>query len=274
VYRSVDGGTTWTLALTEADAFQPQMAAGGGMAVVSAVGFSRPAELLVSTDGGVTWVARPHPTSPQFGASPPLFADGAGRIYVEDGNRLLRSADLGVTWTALGAAGSPSNRVASLHHDAGALCLGTSEGVWCSANDGVTFAAANAGLPGGGTVRIVALARDTGRYVALTAADGVFVSDAATAEVPRPAGLAPSLIVTPNPAAGAAEVVVELPAATTATVEVFDAVGRRAARLHAGPLAAGTHHLPLETGVLPPGVYVVRLSAGRDVTTRRFVSMR
>jgi hypothetical protein len=41
-------------------------------------------------------------------------------------------------------------------------------------------------------------------------------------------------------------------------VEVFDALGRRVAILHDGPLAAGAHTLELDAASLPPGHYIVR----------------
>ena len=145
------------------------------------------------------------------------------------------------------------------------------EGVWCSTDDGATFAAANAGLPAGD---IPGLVRDGTRYYALTGSDGVFASDAATAGAPRPADGALSLTISPNPSAGATELVMDLPRASAAAVDVFDAVGRRAARLHDGPLAAGRHAFMLDARALPPGVYLVRVTAGADVMTRRLVSVR
>jgi hypothetical protein len=48
--------------------------------------------------------------------------------------------------------------------------------------------------------------------------------------------------------------------AQTVRVEVLDALGRRVALLHDGPLAAGAaHRLAFEGSGLPSGVYVVRV---------------
>jgi hypothetical protein len=52
------------------------------------------------------------------------------------------------------------------------------------------------------------------------------------------------------------------------TVEAFDALGRRVATVHDGPLAAGSHTLVLDASALPAGVYVVRAAAGTDVVAR------
>jgi hypothetical protein len=50
---------------------------------------------------------------------------------------------------------------------------------------------------------------------------------------------------------------VELAEAGPVDVAVFDALGRRVATLHAGPLPAGTHAFAWKEGALP-GVYFVR----------------
>ena len=78
----------------------------------------------------------------------------------------------------------------------------------------------------------------------------------------------------PNPARGSATVEVSMPEAGVLRAEVVDALGRRVAVLHDGPLGAGTHALRLEASRLPAGVYVVRASAGGAVVTRRLTVVR
>ena len=58
------------------------------------------------------------------------------------------------------------------------------------------------------------------------------------------------------------------------TVAVFDALGRRVGLLHEGPLAAGTHALPLNASALPPGVYVVRAAGDGVAFARRLTVVR
>ncbi len=78
---------------------------------------------------------------------------------------------------------------------------------------------------------------------------------------------------TPNPARGAARVLLTLGAAGAVRVEAFDALGRRVALLHDGPLSAGTHALALDAAALPAGAYVVRASgAGRTAAQRLSVA--
>ncbi len=86
------------------------------------------------------------------------------------------------------------------------------------------------------------------------------------------AGLA--LTASPNPASDALTLTLTLPEAGAATVEAFDALGRRVALLHDGPLAAGEHRLRLDAAALPAGLYVVRAAAGLAVVTRRVTLLR
>jgi hypothetical protein len=116
--------------------------------------------------------------------------------------------------------------------------------------------------------------RDGNTYFALTADDGVFASDAVTAGAPAPTPDVLALTASPNPTAGATAVSLTLPEAGEALVAVFDALGRRVAVLHDGPLPAGRHTFALNAATLPAGAYVVRGSAGAVEAVRRLVVMR
>jgi len=271
LFRSVDGGSTWTLALSDTDGMDAAIAGAAGVLVAGVVGLAAGPRIHVSVDGGITWDTRPHPTAPLFGPVPALFVDPSGRIYIGDGNRLQRSEDQGATWTVLGAAGSTGARLQSFHVDQDAICVGTTEGVWCSVDDGTSFAPASAGLPGGGSASVVALARDGGRYIALTSDDGVFASDAATANAPAPTVGALAVTVAPNPAEAATGVTVTTQAPADATLLLFDALGRRVALLHDGALPAGAHRFTLDAGALVPGAYLLRVVAGESVATRTLI---
>ncbi|MBZ0268172.1 hypothetical protein K8I85_08445, partial [bacterium] len=73
--------------------------------------------------------------------------------------------------------------------------------------------------------------------------------------VPAPTEL--SFAVAPNPSSSSATFRLALPEAATASVDVFDAAGRRVRRVHDGPLPAGLHAL----------VWDGRDDAGRNVGT-------
>ena len=79
----------------------------------------------------------------------------------------------------------------------------------------------------------------------------------------------------PNPVHGSALIPFDLPRAGTATLELFDAQGRRVRRIRVA-LAAGRHELPLDLRDdagrrLVAGVYAYRLSAGNEKAERRLV---
>ena len=78
----------------------------------------------------------------------------------------------------------------------------------------------------------------------------------------------------PNPSATAATVRVELAAAGTARLDVFDALGRRVATLADGAFPAGVHDLALDTSALPTGVYLVRLTTSEGAQTTRLTVAR
>jgi hypothetical protein len=78
----------------------------------------------------------------------------------------------------------------------------------------------------------------------------------------------------PNPSAGAARVAFTLPDAGPVRLSVYDARGREVATLVDRALAAGQHEAQVDAGALAAGVYVVRLTAGGDVQTQRWVVVR
>jgi hypothetical protein len=65
-----------------------------------------------------------------------------------------------------------------------------------------------------------------------------------------------------------------LPEAGNATIEVFDIAGRRAAELAQPSLSAGPHEASMSASGLDPGVYAVRLTAGRRQEVVRLVRVR
>ena len=59
--------------------------------------------VLVSTDAGATFVAKPTPIAPDFVGQPPhLSVDCQGRIYLVTDRTVLRSSDAGSTWQTVG----------------------------------------------------------------------------------------------------------------------------------------------------------------------------
>ncbi len=78
----------------------------------------------------------------------------------------------------------------------------------------------------------------------------------------------------PNPARSEATVSFEVAEAGPVRVEVLDVLGRRVAALTDGIVAAGEHTARWEAGALPSGLYLVRLTAGDQIQTRRLTLTR
>ncbi|PAP75052.1 hypothetical protein [Rubrivirga marina] len=74
--------------------------------------------------------------------------------------------------------------------------------------------------------------------------------------------------VWPNPTPVGARATLSLGAASEVVAEVLDALGRRVALLHEGPLAAGSHELQVDASRLPPALYLVRVGTAVGAVTR------
>lgn len=91
-----------------------------------------------------------------------------------------------------------------------------------------------------------------------------------TDDAPAPFRLsAPS----PNPFTSATRLTLSVERATTLTVAVHDALGRRVALLHDGTVAAGSYALTVDGNGLPPGLYLVRATDGQGQTATRSISL-
>lgn len=104
-------------------------------------------------------------------------------------------------------------------------------------------------------------------------ADAVRRAVASEAAAP---GEAPSLgvLVRPNPTRDRAEIVLTLMEALAVRVTAFDVQGREVVVLLDGAVPAGERRLGVDTADWPAGVYVVRASAGSEVTVARVVVTR
>ncbi len=90
-----------------------------------------------------------------------------------------------------------------------------------------------------------------------------------------PTGLALAIEPRPNPASGAARVVLTLPRAGVTTLELMDLAGRRVLQRDLSHLGAGRHLVPLdETAGFAPGVYTLRLVQNGETRLTRVCLVR
>lgn len=94
--------------------------------------------------------------------------------------------------------------------------------------------------------------------------------DAPTEELPR---IRLGRVI-PSPVVKSAQVPFWLGAQSYASLDLFDTGGRRLRTLVRGSLAAGAHVAIFNASGLEPGVYYLRLRAGRYQGTSRFVVLR
>lgn len=81
--------------------------------------------------------------------------------------------------------------------------------------------------------------------------------------------------VRPNPVAGRSSFELTVGQAETVSVDLFDALGRRAASLYTGAMAPGaTQTVEMSAADLPAGVYVIRVTGESFVTTRNVTIVR
>ncbi|UOQ71507.1 T9SS type A sorting domain-containing protein [Hymenobacter cellulosilyticus] len=79
--------------------------------------------------------------------------------------------------------------------------------------------------------------------------------------------------MTPNPSAGKLAVQFTLRQSEAYTLALYDLQGRLVKTVASG-MAAGTQVIPVQAGEYPAGVYLLRLTTGKQVLTQRLVLSR
>jgi len=78
----------------------------------------------------------------------------------------------------------------------------------------------------------------------------------------------------PNPFNPATTITYDVPQTAEVRLEVFDPLGRRVEVLGTWRVAPGTHAVTWEPGIVPSGVYLVRMHVGDFNATRRVLLLR
>ncbi len=311
VYRSVDGGDTWSfrgLAIGAGGTYdvEPHPLAANVVYACAWNGF------VVSTNGGESFAR-----VPGFNASLLAIRDLAfdpqdpQRLWVSTQyNGLFRSVNGGTQWDPVPSFQAPTNHwpVSILvdPDDSGHVLIATdrisgeieASGVYETRDDGVSWQLANDGLRwlsvrklrvGAGPQLLLANAAD-GVWRASLGASAVAGEMPSAGRLPERAGSgtftprsgAPApgaeltLTVRPNPAPGKVELALSAPGAGRVELDLFDAAGRRVCRLAAQDLGAGCYALDWDGRGpdgrrLAAGAYFCRLRCKDEVHTRRLI---
>lgn len=275
LYRSENGGTTWVQALPNATMgwIAAQKNAPSTFYVSSQEGVYR------TTDGSAFTLLPGSPTNAtRLRADPTndqrLYATawraGNGGLWKYENN----------AWTRLTSNGfiqdvdvDPTNgqRLVAATNDHPYHDATYASGVWLSEDGGVTWSQQNEGLA---MLRIETIRFNpfqAGQLVLGTGGRGFFLGQLRPITVtaaPRPASVAASWDVYPNPAILRRELTVSGPSAEALQYTVLDGLGRICL---SGVLPAQAGPRRLDVRRLPAGVYLVRLGQGRQQVARRIV---
>ena len=303
VWRTADGGATWTLVPTGMQDGRAAVAWGTD-AVVWVAG--RDADAAVSTDAGATWTYRSSGSAQRTegmaavgtqlawvvnregeirhtangGATWATQASGttsdlkdiqmlnATTGYIAgSGNVVLKTTNGGATWTNVATSGVSGNGLFFLNATTGWVVADAGQ-IWFTSNAGASWA-----LQPSGTTQSFNRVHFPSATRGFAVGDGgtvVRFGGATTAGGDGPEVGRATLAVAPNPTRGTSAVTLSLPEAGPVTVVVYDALGRRVALLHDGPLAAGGHRL--EVGLdLTPGLFIIQAVTPHDSVARRLV---
>jgi len=155
IYRSTDGGVTWTQltdAAVAARAFVAIAVSPSDHLTVYAAGCFD-VGVFKSTDGGESWTAINSGLPYPYGFFKEMVIDpsDANRIFLGGQNGLFRSVDGGASWTQLTAGLEPTATAGAIvldPTDSQVVYCGTNGGVYYSIDGGDTFLALNQGMGG------------------------------------------------------------------------------------------------------------------------------
>jgi hypothetical protein len=188
---------------------------------------------------------------------------------------VVRSQDGGTTWVDItgNLPDAPANTI-TIPADLHAIYVGTDLGVYFTTNGGASWAKYGTELPYT-VVTDLEIHESSGLIVAATLGRGAWVTTllTATGVDDDAVASAPGLLLAPpapNPVVGHTRIRFAAHSSSSVTLEVFDVLGRRVARVAELGIGDGEVREAIwRTDSVPSGVYFIRLKAGLHVAARR-----
>jgi len=265
IYKSSDDGSSWTEASSgiPVDARITSVFANGNAIYAGSAGNG----IFKSTDGGTNWTA---------------IDSGLGDMHISQlavlGTRLFAvtltgvfiSDNDGTSWAADNSGLENVNCFAVVN---GRLLAGTDDdGVHLSIDSGATWRSFNSGIPA--NTRVWSLI-ESGDNIFAGTSSGVWVTASATEvreiSVPLTFTLNQNY---PNPFNPSTTISYELSAKSFVSLKVYDVLGREVVTLVDGRREAGSHKVTFDGSRLSGGVYIYKLVAGSQSSTKKMIFMK
>ncbi len=196
-----------------------------------------------------------------------------GLFYAGTSQGVFKSTDGGADWIRLG--GFTGVRSVAVDPDNDSIIYaGTGSGVYVSIDGGVNWEIRNEGLISTDILSLAFRAGTQRTVFAGTNGAGVFVSTPQTGVTDDRFATGRSRIqlrVAPNPSRRTLRITVQTPEAKTVRGGVYDHSGRLVFMLEPRLAVQGTAAWQIKSGVLPAGVYFVRLRCGAEEVTDRVI---
>lgn len=273
VLTTTDAGGSWTTMSTGTDNLNEIEVKGDFGVIVGNKGLLR-----VTSDGGKSWRERDSKTNLELTSV--SIGDDSTAVAVGANGTIIRTQNGGRTWTAISASVPISSyrlsRVRHLTRERVVLSGYTGLVLW-STDSGLTWLGQESNTP----ANLESMAFIDSKIGVAAGWDGTIIrtNTGGTLDVRRVSAAQASALgigeVWPNPLhrAAQAHVTMQLPSTGTATLRVYDMLGRERLRLFSDHADAGSYTVSWDAASLPKGVYLYRLEQNGSSQVRKFTLM-
>jgi photosystem II stability/assembly factor-like uncharacterized protein len=276
IYGSTTGGTSWSL---KADGKKNFIGSSiivnpiTGRILTSGAFTNGGTGTYYSDDNGSTWDTCYNIGSGflKVNSAGTILLLGSGNVH----SGLNISTDNGVTFTNISGQKPAINDF--FIDDSGKIVVATSNGVYYSIDNGVTWQSNNSGLPP--WQNVLALAHEnSGNVYATVQGLGLYKTSNLVVTAVTNKNKLPSQFVLnqnyPNPFNPSTNINYSLPTSGLVLIKVYDILGREIKTLVNGYKSAGNYSVSFEASRLASGVYFYRMQAGNFVQTKKLLLLK